>query len=199
MKTENVNDPIPEDLRALVELGLSEARRQMDATGEMQPTFVFRLADGSTRQHKLPEELGEIMNNGPAKDLLFTTMRLAVAMQGATAFVSVVDTWAGIPTEKQLTMTREELVAFAATGASLAEFERAGLVRRVEALTVVAQTAAEVVVVRQCYERVVGGTVRFGERETQHIPQKHFRGRMKMFGVKPGEDPGRDGVTWEPQ
>lgn len=187
----NYNDPIPEGLRTIVEMALSEARRQMDATGTLEPIFMARLPDGILTRADLPGELGAMMNSGHGKDLLFGVLRMFVAKTGATAFVSVIDTWLGIPTEKQRTMPRAELEAFTRS-ATLDDYERAGLVRRVEALTVLAQTPTDVVIVSQRYDRVLGATVRFGERSVQCVPQENYTGRTKMFGVKPGEDPGRN-------
>ena len=176
---------MPADLEGLAESGLSEARRELEHTGSCAPLVLVREKDGAIQKLKLEGHLSGLMNSGRAKDFLFGWIREYVEKRGATAVLFITDSWMGIPTEKQhkFAQADPEGLKLAVEGKGMTELAEEGLVERVECLVATLQTAQEVWIIQQRYDRDQRRKhIDWGERTTMRNEQQYFQGRQKMFG-----------------
>lgn len=171
---------VPEDLSVLVEQAFAEARRMLENTGNMEPLIMVRTAQGEVHTLNLGMA-GNIMNSGRGKELLFGSLRQAVAMTGATAVVILTDTWVGTATEKQM-LDPVGAKKFFEGEHSFDEAIERGWAERGEALAAVVQDERQVVIISQFYLRG-DDTVRFEERKVAVLTQDQFKGRQKMYGI----------------
>jgi hypothetical protein len=172
-----------ENLKTLAEMALSNARRQLEATGRLDVKIGLQHPDGRVRWLNLPEELDPIMNDPHLKGYFFGGVRAIVNQLHPTAVIMATDAWTGVPTEKQKQMLRDkpdELKRLSAGFECLADWEAAGLSRRVEAIAVTVQTPDEVLLLQQRYERA-DGTILWGARSSEEFLQSAYGGRTKMY------------------
>jgi hypothetical protein len=170
-----------ENLKTLAEMALSNARRQLEATRRLNPKVAFEV---NGRVKWMPDFPGEILDDGPMKELFFGGLRQVAQQLRATAVILVTDAWSGAPTEKRERLERdnpEELQRLASELHSLSDWEAAGLARRVEAISVLVQTADEIHLLEQQYERV-GDRIVWNDRRTMTGKQSDYQGRTKMYG-----------------
>lgn len=188
--SKHVGEPavaVPEELRALAESGLSEARRELETTGQAKPLFLFRVR-GELVRHKMEEQFLDLMNDDDAKQAIFDMLREFRRVGDADGTVMVVDSWIGRLTDKfrreiesapDAHRRAEEILGHK----SVTQLAKEGWATRHEALCVTAQTATHVFVLTQFYTRhSKAGRIDWDERETACFHQEDFIGKMKMFG-----------------
>src|SRR5215831_10508246 len=166
-----------DNLTTLAEMALSNARRQIEATGTLTFRTALQLPDGRVMWTDLPEKLAPIMNDHQLKTILFNALRLAVAESEATAVIIVTDSWFGVPTEKQKRMAEEdpEGLCRLAKSLDLTSMIEQGLCIRTEAVTVTVQPPEEALILNQLYNRHEGGRrIAWGERINHRCPQSEY-------------------------
>jgi len=184
MQAAKSTEPAPDELRDLAERGLQIAQDNVRRSKglNIDPVFLLRYPDGHTRELTFPENTGDIMNSGDAKDILFAWVRKGVQASGVTAVVLVSDAWASRSTEKAAKLTQKEFDALLDKHGT-EELAKMGYLERHEVLVACAQDNDRVLVLEQFYgRRFDPDRILWGERREQAGPQKTFRGRHKMFG-----------------
>jgi|AmaraimetP72IA01_FD_contig_41_6676878_length_2635_multi_13_in_0_out_0_3 hypothetical protein len=181
---------LSDDIKTLAEMALSNARRQLEATGTLDVRVAVQYPGGRLAWLPIPAHLKNIMNDGDQKALFFGIIREFAERTQATAVVFVTDAWFGEPTEKQLQMGRENREELKRLGESLSfdEFVEQGLATRRSAVLVSVQTAECAHLVSQFYDRIDNQRrIIWGQRQERVIAQADFMGRQKMFGAEVDE------------
>ena len=189
---ENKKPKLSEDITTLAEMGLSNARRQLEATGHLDVRFAIET-NGRVRWMPMPDHITEGMNDGDFKAALFSLMRRFVQKANATATIFVSDTWYAEPTEKQTRMVRENAKEFLRLTETMSfnELIEQGYATRHSAITVVVQTAETVHLLTHLYDRIEDQRrIVWLRREDRAFPQSEFSGRQKMFGITEDTDLG---------
>lgn len=169
-------------LRQLADVGLEIARRELSKTGTIHPFFVVYDRAGKDHQINVPEHLGNIMNSGHGKDIVFGALRLVVESLQATAVVIVTDGWYGKGLVPRDAEHRQELLDKIGR-MSLEEAEKQGLCKRCEAILVTVQTPERVMTVSQLYDRnQKRRKITYWEIAVMEVGVDQFAGRQKMFG-----------------
>ena len=167
------------DLKTMAEQTLSEARRQLEQTGTLEPYFLLRSpAGGRIARVPVPPDA---MNNGDMKDRLFALVRAVVERTQTSAVIFVSDGWAGRSTAKAAAIGKDNFLREVGRGRGFEEAIKQGLVERSEAILLSVQTPEEILMVQQLYDRL-GERIVFTERIDMATPQCDFTGRMKMYG-----------------
>lgn len=171
-----------DELRSLAALALRIVKADIERDGGGTPVFVVRDAHGKIEQLAFPKELAGLMNSGPAKDLIFDTIRKTVRQRGHTAVVIATECWTGKQTEAGKALPTEEFLKYARESGFVTAVEK-GYIERSEAITVSVQTAETVLIVTQFFERdQPHRRIVFGEQSEMEFPITEFCGRQKMFG-----------------
>lgn len=176
-------EQLPGELRTLSERELSNARRELELTGKLNPAVILCRGEESDPL-RLDDDLAEaFFGSGPRRSVFFRLVRQMVKDAAATAVVLVSDMFMGKPTEKMLALPDDEVKRILAANPEIAVLEKQGLVTRGEAILVTAQTAEKAAMVTQYYERDRPlRRITWGTRAAQCFPQEALQGRMKMYG-----------------
>jgi hypothetical protein len=176
--------PDVEALRAYAKSGLRDMKREL-ALHYRTPEPLLRMiyADGAHYDFHIPEEAGDLMNEGLAKEILFDFLRRAGEKAGAVAWV--------IATEVHYAHGE----GAADSGRSIQEHPS-----REDAICVTAQTATDVLWLTAVFVRDEArrSVTWIGPPLERALPQAEFSGRLKMFGATPedvtGYSPQRKGA-----
>lgn len=172
---------VENDLRTMAHRVLSEAKQEMEQRGAANHAFIFQRKDGFLKL-EIPEEFGDLMNIGKAKDAIFSHMRQYAQEKEAMGCIFVSEAWMSRATEKGRKLSMKEIMRLhQELGGE--ELAKRGLMERVEALVITAQSAESVLTLTQPFERDQRlKIVTFGPLIVQEVPQAQFAGRQKMFG-----------------
>jgi hypothetical protein len=142
-------------LETLAEQALAEARRELEQTGRITPTFVARFADGSVQKAAMPPEAAEGMNSGAYKTQLFEGIRSIIQKTGIVALAFVVDMWMSRTTEKGVELMNRDPDEFERLTQrhKCEEAVEQGLMVHSEVISVTTQDAKGVTSITQPYTR----------------------------------------------
>lgn len=172
---------IDPELVEIAERVLAEARRELENTGRVDPSFWFQLPDGRLALAQLSGDDAEIMNSGDAKNALFAFLRWLVEQRKATATVFLTDSWYSKSTAAGAALGAKRLEEFYEKHGR-EETARRGYIKLSEALVIVVQTPEKVLTLTQTYERASKNRIEFVNRDVMQSAQSEFSGRQKMFG-----------------
>ena len=159
---------------------IAAAKATVELQGDFPFTILIHVRDYWKRL-PFPDELGSLMNNGQAKDVLFDGVRKVVQQSGADAVIFGSDTWQAETTEEgSKHYDTPEWKELHDTG--FVKLVQRGWVKRSECFTVTAQTAAGVLIIQQKYQRLGSGMIQLLDSKRNWFDQAHFGGRQKMFG-----------------
>ena len=170
------------------------------ATVELQGDFPMTILlhkSGEWRHLPFPEEASVLLNDGTAKDLIFGAVRQIVQSNQIDGVIFATDTWIGENTPEGLkhydTPEWKELHDF-----GFVRLVQRGWVKRSEAFTITAQSATDVLLIHQKYQRLTSGTsgtVQLLKGSRGWLGQSQFSGRQKMFGDLRWENLGSEAAT----
>ena len=167
------------------------------ATVELQGDFPMTILlhkSGEWRHLPFPEEASDLLNDGTAKDLIFGAVREIVQSNQIDGVIFATDTWIGEATPEGLkhydTPEWKELHDF-----GFVRLVQRGWVTRNEAFTITAQSATDVLVVQQTYQRLGSGMIQLFGGKRNWFDQSKFGGRQKMFGDLNWKNLGSEGAT----
>jgi len=176
---------IPEHLKSLAEIALSESRRLMEKDGSLTMTVIATLPSGKNSVLSIPNECGDLLNSSEAKKILFDLIRAAVQKSKATAVAIISDTWFLATTKKMLDDNPGKSVLELKNTLNFLDVEpllAKGWVTRTEAISVQVQTEQSVLMIVQPYHKE-GNRIVWDQRQQRCSPQSDFSGAQKMYGV----------------
>ena len=146
--------------------------------GDFKRFFAFHLGD---KWHiEKMEKLKQFMDNGAAKELIFSSMRVYIEAMGADAVLFPTESWFATPTKLGSQYRWEDLLLGIDKGyKTLTEM---GLVKREERIVAIGQTPEHAVMVAEPFERLGLKMMFFEKPYTFKIEQSTYGGRTKMFG-----------------
>jgi hypothetical protein len=177
-------EQLPEELRTLAELGLSNARRELEQTGKLNPEYWLRQPDGGIEWVQLTDDMAELFfGTGPRRNVFFDVLRAEVETAGITAVILVSDMFMGKTTEKFLALPPEEIRAIIDAGHNMETMEKRGWVTKQEAILVSVQTPEKAAMVTQEYERDrLARRIVWGRRTARCGSPDSLDDRIRMFG-----------------
>src|SRR5579862_8147894 len=91
-------EQVPEELRTLAERGLSNARRELELTGKLNPGVFLRNPDGNIETIQLNNQMSRLFfGNGASRGAFFKALRATVEIGRVTAVVMVTDMYTAKP------------------------------------------------------------------------------------------------------
>ena len=172
---------------------LSAAKATVELQGDFPMTILIHRS-GEWRRLPFPEEAHVLLNDGSAKDQIFGAVRQVVEELGIDGVIFATDTWVGEATPEGMNHVDspewKELHDF-----GFVRLAQRGWVIRCEAFTITAQSATDVLLIHQKYQRLTSGTVQLLKGSRAWFGQSQFGGRQKMFGDLRWENLGSEAAT----
>lgn len=172
------------NLREIADTVLGVARITLSETKAGPLLVALGYENGSVELVLLPEAMSGALAYGSTKSILFEGIRALVRQKHATAVAISTEAWVGKSTPAAAAFPKAEYRRLAGLNDGFDTLMAMGLVERREAIMVAVQDADECLVLTQAFRRKEDGTpVDLEEPEEQRMPQSHYEGRTKMFGV----------------
>lgn len=176
---------------------IAAAKATVELQGDFPITILIHKSTGWLRL-PLPDELAPLMNDGKAKDVIFSAVRVVVQKSAADGVIFATDTWRAETTPEGQkhydTPEWRELHDF-----GFVKLLQRGWVKRTEAFVVTAQSATDVLIISQTYQRLGSGMIQLLDSKRAWFDQSAFNGRQKMFGDLSWENLGSEAATKGPQ
>ena len=182
-----------EQLEAKANRLIASAKATVELQGDFPLTIFLYIQDGWQRL-PFPKELEPLMNHGGAKDAVFDALREVVQHTVTTGVIFACDTWHAETTkEGEKHYDTPEWKRLHDTG--FVKLVQRGWVKRSEAFTITAQRSADVLIIRQMYQRLGSGTIQLLDCKREWFDQSAFGGRQKMFGDLKWENLGSEAAV----
>ena len=148
--------------------------------GDFPLTILIHPSTGWVRL-PLPDEVAALMNYGQAKDAIFSAVRAMVQKSAADGVIFATDAWRAETTPEGFKYyDTPEWRKLHDTG--FVKLLQRGWVKRTEAFIVTAQSATDVLIINQNYQRLESGMIQLLDCKRAWADQSAFNGRQKMFG-----------------
>ena len=181
------------ELEAQANSILAAAKATIELQGDFPVTILIHATKGWARL-PFPEEAGQLLNNGSAKDVIFGKIREIVQDLAADGCIFATDTWIGqITPEGQKHYESGEWNA--AVDAGFVTLTARGWATQSQGITVAAQSSTDVLLIEQKYQRLASGLVQLLTGKRRWMDQSQFSGRQKMFGDLRWENLGSEAAT----
>jgi hypothetical protein len=172
---------------------IAAAKATVELQGDFPITILIHRSTGWLRL-PLPDEFSPLMNDGKAKDAIFGAVRVTVQKTAADGVIFATDTWLAEATPEGRkhydTPEWRELHDF-----GFEKLLQRGWVKRTEAFCVTAQSATDVLLISQSYQRTGTGMIQLLDAKREWLDQSKFGGRQKMFGDLRWENLGSEGAV----
>lgn len=171
------------DLHTAAEVALANARRQMEATGKINPVVLARVGDELVSLQITDEMYEAFFASGRGRDVFFRALRRWVEVVQAAAVILITDTYTGDETEKFKALPEEERTRLVNEAWSVEAMAKKGWFTKCEAISVQIQTPNGVTMIEQRYERDrAHRQITWGTRKENTFPIEACSGRSILFG-----------------